>query len=384
MFNFLHKTFLHGRHTITASSTHKLFFLPNPSSLISLKFISSAGNQHSFAVSYLINSCGFSPESALKASKHVQFESPEKPDSVIAFLNNHGFSKTQISEVVKKYPILLASDPEKTLLPKFEFCDSKGVSRPLLVKIICFDPSILHRSLESQWVPSFEILNDVLKSDEKTIFAITRYLAHGPKTYLRPNVNILKENGVPESNIAKILYHHPRIFFCKPDQFRESVEEVKRMGLNPLMFAFVLALRALRGMSKMTWKKKINVYKGWGWSEEEILMAFRRFPCFMSISEDKIMGMMDYFVNIMGLESSFISARPGLLVFSLKNRVVPRGSVAQVLLSKGLVEASSLSTLFGSPEKLFLEKFVYRYQEEAPQLLKLYTDKLDFSKAAQK
>ncbi|KAF5752217.1 hypothetical protein HS088_TW01G00125 [Tripterygium wilfordii] len=239
-------------------------------------------------------------------------------------------------------------------------------------------------SLESQWVPSFEILNDVLKSDEKTIFAITRYLAHGPKTYLRPNVNILKENGVPESNIAKILYHHPRIFFCKPDQFRESVEEVKRMGLNPLMFAFVLALRALRGMSKMTWKKKINVYKGWGWSEEEILMAFRRFPCFMSISEDKIMGMMDYFVNIMGLESSFISARPGLLVFSLKNRVVPRGSVAQVLLSKGLVEASSLSTLFGSPEKLFLEKFVYRYQEEAPQLLKLYTDKLDFSKAAQK
>ncbi|KAF5752216.1 hypothetical protein HS088_TW01G00124 [Tripterygium wilfordii] len=379
MFNVLHKTFLHGRHTITASSTHKLLFFLNPSSLISLKFITSAANQHSFGVSYLINSCGLSPESALKASKYVRFESPEKPDSVIAFLNNHGFSKTQISEVVNKFPKLLASDPEKTLLPKFEFCDSKGVSRPLLVKLICFHPSILHRSLENQWIPSFEILNDVLKSNEKTILTIIRYpgvLAHGPKTYLRPNINVLKENGVPESNIATILYHHPRVFFSKPDRFRESVEEVKRMGLKPPIFAFVMALSTLRGMSKMAWKKKINVYKRWDWSEEAILMAFRRFPLFMTVSEDKIMGMMNYFVNVVGVESSFVSRRPELLGYSLNKRIVPRSSVAMVLLSKGLVKASSLSRLFGSSEKVFLEKYVYRYPEEAPQLLKLYTDKL--------
>ncbi|KAF5752218.1 putative Mitochondrial transcription termination factor family protein [Tripterygium wilfordii] len=238
-------------------------------------------------------------------------------------------------------------------------------------------------SIESQWIPAFEILNDLLKSDAKTLLAIIRYpgvLAHGPKTFLRPNINVLKENGVPESNIATIVYHHPRIFFTKPDQFRETVEEVKRMGLEPRMFAFVAAVRVLRAMSKLTWKKKIDVYKKCGWSEERIVMAFRTNPFLMMLSENKIMGMMDYFVNVMGLESSFISERPGLLVYSLKKRVVPRGSVAQVLLSKGLVKASCLSILIGSRENVFLEKFVYRYQEEAPQLLKIYTDKLDFSR----
>ncbi|XP_038720035.1 uncharacterized protein LOC120012672 [Tripterygium wilfordii] len=369
MFNFLYKTFLHGRHAITASS-QKLPFLLNPASLISLKFISSAANQQSFAVSYLIISCGLSPESALNASKYVRFETPEKPDSVIAVLNNHGFSKTQISVVVKKYPKLLVSDPVKTLLPKFEFCNSKGASRPLLIKLICNCPAILRMNLESRWIPTFEILKDLFKSDAKTIFVIIshpRILVQDPKTYLRPNIYALRENGVPESNIAAILYHHPRVFCTKPDKFREVVEEVKRMGLKPLSFAFVLAVRALSSLSKMTWKKKINVFKRWGWSDEDILMAFRRFPPFMICSEDKITGMMDYFVNVLGL----------------KKRIVPRSSVAQVLLSKGLVKACSLSRFFACPEKKFLEKFVYRYQEEAPQLLKLYTDKLDLSRQLQ-
>jgi mTERF domain-containing protein len=39
--------------------------------------------EHSFTVSYLINSCGLSPKSALLASKRVHFENPEGPDSVL-------------------------------------------------------------------------------------------------------------------------------------------------------------------------------------------------------------------------------------------------------------------------------------------------------------
>ncbi|KAF5736962.1 hypothetical protein HS088_TW14G01117 [Tripterygium wilfordii] len=387
MVNFLCKAFLHGRRTITSSSTHELLSPRNPSSLMSLKFISSTANDNSLTVSYLINSCGLSPEAALTVSKNVRFKTLEKPESVLAFLHNHGFSKTQISEVVKKYPEVLGSDPEKTLLPKFEFFKSKGVLRPELVKVLCSHPSILHRSLENQLIPSFEILNDVFKSDEKTFLTIKRYsrlLLHDLKTCVSPNIHTLRDNGVPEPNIAAILCHSARMFFTYPDKFRESVEEVKEKGFNPSMFTFVTAVRALRAMSKLTWKKKIDVYKRWGWSEEVILMAFRRFPIVMTLSEDKIMGMMDYYVNVLGLESSFISERPELLGYSLKKRVVPRGSVARVLMSKGLVKASSLTRLFLSREKLFLERFVYRYQEEAPQLLKLYTETLDFSRQLKK
>ncbi|KAI8005072.1 hypothetical protein LOK49_LG08G00311 [Camellia lanceoleosa] len=45
-------------------------------------------------------------EKALSASNYVKFETPNKPYSVLAFLENHGFTKTQISNLLRKYPPL--------------------------------------------------------------------------------------------------------------------------------------------------------------------------------------------------------------------------------------------------------------------------------------
>lgn len=58
---------------------------------------------------------------AVSASKKVHFDSPDKPNAVLNFLGKLGFRKSQISEVVKRKPDLLASNPEKTLLPKIEY-----------------------------------------------------------------------------------------------------------------------------------------------------------------------------------------------------------------------------------------------------------------------
>lgn len=54
--------------------------------------------QHSFTVSYLIESCGLSPETAISASKFVNFKSSKKPDSVILLLREYGFENAQISK----------------------------------------------------------------------------------------------------------------------------------------------------------------------------------------------------------------------------------------------------------------------------------------------
>ncbi|KAI4306693.1 hypothetical protein L6164_029948 [Bauhinia variegata] len=56
-----------------------------------------------FAVSYLINTCGFSPEKAASASKFLNFQSREKPDLMIEFFKKQGFSQTQASRVMT-YP----------------------------------------------------------------------------------------------------------------------------------------------------------------------------------------------------------------------------------------------------------------------------------------
>ncbi|KAI8020282.1 hypothetical protein LOK49_LG04G03857 [Camellia lanceoleosa] len=82
--------------------------------------------------------------------------------------------------------------------------------------------------------------------------------------------------------------------------FRRIVEEVDKMGFNPCKLNFVLAIHLLKSISKSTWGKKVEVYKKWGWSEDEILEAFGKHPVFIIVSENKIMRVVDFFVNKIG------------------------------------------------------------------------------------
>ena len=71
------------------------------------------------------------------------------------------------------------------------------------------------------------------------------------------------------------------------------------------------------------------------------------------------MAKMDLFVNKMGKESSLIARRPLLLSYSLEKRLIPRYSVVQFLLSKGLINKDlRFKSVFESNEKMFLHRFV--------------------------
>ena len=387
MIGFLRKApVLQVRFNLTASPTpQSLHFLLYHLYLFSSSStsISTSEKPHPFTVSYLINSCGLSHKDARSASKYVHFETPDKPNSVLALFNSHGFSKTQTSKIVKKEPQLLLSDPDKTLLPKLQFFYSKGASWPDIANIVVCSPSILKRSLENQIIPSFNFFKDFLQSDKMAITVVKRFsriLLFDLHTYVASNMNALQEFGVPKSNIAGLLMNQPMAFMVRPNLFRENLEEVKKMGFNPSQMKFVIAIQAIRAGGKSSWERKIDIYKSWGWSEEEIRLAFTKSPWCMIYSEDKIMTTMDFFVNKMGRESSLIARRPVLISHSLEKRIIPRYSVVQVLLSKGLiVKDFSLPTVFQSTEKMFLHKFVNVYKEEAPELMKLYQEKINLS-----
>ncbi|RZC90971.1 hypothetical protein C5167_028803 [Papaver somniferum] len=62
------------------------------------------------------------------------------------------------------------------------------------------------------------------------------------------NLELLRDEGVPQSNISRFLPQQPRSFTM------------------------------LTGMSKSTWEKKMNAYKGWGWSEDVTMNAFKQQP----------------------------------------------------------------------------------------------------------
>ncbi|KAL4283510.1 hypothetical protein GQ457_16G029510 [Hibiscus cannabinus] len=374
MFCFLSKSFLHGRRPIKIQAFKSHILQTNP--------FSTTSKQQSFTVSYLIKTCGLSPESALSASKHVSFETPNQPDSVIAFFKSHGFSKPQIAAIIGKTPRLLSASVEKTLLPKITFFNSKGISTSDLTKLLSRNPSILKISLEKKIVPCFNFLSNLFQSDHDALQVLnlqSRVLQYDFDSYVLPNRNVLRQNGVPEVNIVKGLRRAPTSFCIAPVVFKENVEKVKKMGINPERFTFFRAVYVLGTMSKPTWENKFDVYKNCGWSEKEILKAFKCYPYVMSFSEDKIKAVMDFLVNVMGFQASSIAKQPLLLGFSMEKRLVPRGLFVKELGSMGLLEKESgFKSMFGVSEELFLKRFVYCYKEEekVSELLKLYNEKL--------
>ena len=73
---------IRGGPWILPTSTKDVNFFQNLGriSLLAVRYVSGiAENEHSFKIYYLINSCGFSPQSVLSVSKKVHFETSEQP-----------------------------------------------------------------------------------------------------------------------------------------------------------------------------------------------------------------------------------------------------------------------------------------------------------------
>ncbi|KDO48178.1 hypothetical protein CISIN_1g044769mg, partial [Citrus sinensis] len=248
-------------------------------------------------------------------SKYVHFDTPEKPDSVIRFFINHDFSKTHILAVIRRRPQFLLTSTERTYAPKFVGSIS-GLSSPDLAKVLYAKPSVLHRSLHKQIIPSFKFFKGLLKFDEST-------------------------NMECHSHINLFLCTRPSIFVLISELFRENVEKLKGMRFDPKEIKFGLAV--------------------FGLSEEEIFKAFLKNLLCMESSEDKIMAIMDYFVRKMGCKALFVAECPSLTTFSLeKKRIVPRAQLLKKLFLKRFVnhykeEASQLLKLYD--EKLMLGNY---------------------------
>lgn len=138
---------------------------------------------------------------------------------------------------------------------------------------------------------------------------------------------------------------------------------------------FIVAIVAMKSNGKALWKRKVDLYKSWGWSDEQIIAAFTMFPSCMVASEGKISAFMDFLVNNMGWE---VAEHPYLISYSLEKRVLPRAPVIQFLLSNGLLgkKVSRMSTMFSCPEKVFTRMCLTSLKNE-PQLLKLFMEKFD-------
>jgi mTERF domain-containing protein len=88
------------------------------------------------------------------------------------------------------------------------------------------------------------------------------------------------------------------------------------------------------------------------------------------MSEKKLQGNMDFLVRDVGLELPYIVRRPALLMYSVERRLLPRHSLLKVLKAKELLK-NDLDYYFTASlgEKIFVEKFVHRFEKQVPGLI---------------
>ena len=359
------------RHRLRLSPTPILYCFPLSLFPQPFHFFSTTTSDPcAFTLSYLTNTCGFSHEVALKLSKRLRFESAEKPDSVFSFFRTHGFSASQIHRIFYQAPDLMLCDPTKRLLPKFQFLAAKGASPSDTILTVSKSPRFLRYSLNNHIIPIFELIRTFLPSDLKALAVLIACPNFIGDSRVASNVQLLLDTGVTHTGIRYLLCSRPSVL-CS--DLRPAIEEVKLLGFEPLKLSFALALLAKRAVSKPLWDAKVDALKKWGWSEDDILVAFRNQPNVMLRSKEKLNAVMGFWVGQLGWDYTALISSPTLFSYSLEKRVAPRALVVQYLLSKGLVKKSaSLVTPFGMSDELFLQKYVKRFKEETPRLLELY------------
>ncbi|XP_058079159.1 transcription termination factor MTERF5, chloroplastic-like isoform X2 [Magnolia sinica] len=324
---------------------------------------------------YLQSSCALSPEKALTASKAVYHRTPKDPDSILKFLKSYGFPKTHIESIITNAPQLLFTT-ESSLRPKIQFFKEKGLSESDIVSIIISDPAILTASLENRIKPWFDFLSNVFGTHKLVIKSLKRSkFRFSSEKAVVPNVAILKNCGVSDHQISKLLMGQPLTLIVKSDRFNEIVKMVQEMGFNPSTYMFVEAVRVIAALSRPMWYTKFEVYRSLGCSNEEILLAFRKRPGCIAISEEKIRSCMNFFVKELGWNpSSILVYYPNLLSLSLEKRIVPRHRFWQFLVSKGLIKKDGkfVKIFMVASEKRFLENYVMKHQAKVPEILKIY------------
>lgn len=365
----------------------KLLFTINQESKLNLTHLRFIHNNHisqkseapnsSLTVSYLINSCGLSPQSALSAAKKFNIKTTENPNSVLNLLKSYGFVDAQIAKLITKYPRLLRSNPDTIIKPKLDFyLVVAGDSPADIAVLLSANPHLLLASLEKRVRPNFELLRSILGTNRQVAAAVRRscrLLQDNLETNFLPNVRTLQAYGVPMPHIAKLAATCPRVMLCSAKQLKAGVESAVKLGFDPSSPMFVRAANVMTSVSPSMWERKVGVFKSLGWSEVCIVTAFIKHPHCMELSEEKIRRGMDFFKKEMHWEPSFVAAHPVLLSLSLEKRVIPRCSVMNVLASKGLASKKLGHTSFlKMTDEKFVDGYVTKYAYQVPEIVKVY------------
>ncbi|KAG8085505.1 hypothetical protein GUJ93_ZPchr0010g8684 [Zizania palustris] len=328
-------------------------------------------------ISYFI-SCGLSPDDASTTARNLRIRSTEKADAVCALLRSYGFSDRDVARMLRSAPLLLTVDPERIIRPKLEFFVSMGFEPRKLVSV----PLLLARSLHNHTIPTMRFLRGVISSDDEIrrgFYRSPRALTGNLDKNMRPAVEALRNHGLTNEEISKILAVHMSVLMQSPTRIGEIFEDLKAAGMSIKDKRFTNCFRVMCSMRRETWHRKVALYRSFGLSENAVFEAFKKQPTALLVADETIKKKVSFFLDVLKLEISAVIAHPVILASSMEKNIIPRCAVLSVLMREGKIDPDIrlLQSLTGSA-KIFSNKFVLKYAEYVPDVVKAYEGKIKF------
>ncbi|KAJ6795211.1 transcription termination factor MTERF8, chloroplastic-like isoform X2 [Iris pallida] len=334
-----------------------------------------SSSSSNFMAEYLVTSFGFSTERAARASKRISHTaSPSKPDSVRHFLKHHGFTDPQIATLITNYPPILFGDPDRTMEPNLRAIRDMGFDDPDLRRLVVCNPQALQGS---SVVPRIEFWRAFLDGDMKRLLLVlTRspgLLAHDVERGIAPKIALMREYGLSRAGITTVVVRSKGFFRLSAASIESLLKRVEEFGFPRGSPMFALGLLSFYGIKSETLKAKMELYKSFGWSDEELVFAIQKFPFIIRLSEDNIRAKMTFLVQEAGCTLRYIAHHPPMIGYSLEKRLIPRYHVMQILKSNELLGAKpSFYTIVAFSEKNFLGRVILPHQDKFPRLLETY------------
>ncbi|XP_065028675.1 uncharacterized protein LOC135585795 [Musa acuminata AAA Group] len=326
----------------------------------------SSNHGSNFTLVDPLESCELSSKEAAKRAKDRICEKELSCSSPsIEFFKQSGWSDPLVMKLLQRKPRLLRANVETILKPRMRSLQDMGFSDTEIVQLVSSCPVLLY-SRDIQ--PRINFWRSLLGSNERLIEASRSnmfLLSSSLARMIEPNIYLLRECGISEQCISRMLVTLPR-FFCRRNKcINESIKHVEELGVSRDCKMFPQALLTVMSLSRSRFDATFATLRSFGWSQPDSLAAFRRHPGIWNFSKKNLSDKMTFLMEEAGCELTYVVCRPVLLTLSLEKRLRPRYEVMKFLNQNKLLDKgyNLLSVMLLSEEK-FRNKFLFLLRKE--------------------
>ncbi|CAL9124095.1 unnamed protein product [Musa acuminata var. zebrina] len=326
----------------------------------------SSNHRFTFTLFDPLESCELSSKEAAKMANDRICEKELSNSSLsIEFFKQSGWSDAQVMKLMQRQPRFLRANVETILKPRMRSLQDMGFSDTEIVQLVSSCPVLLYlRDIQ----PRINFWRSLLGSNERLIEASRSnmfLLSSSLARMIEPNIYLLRECGISEQCITRMLVTLPR-FFCRRNKcINESIKHVEELGVSRDCKMFPHALFIVMTLSRSRFDATFATLMSFGWSQPDSLAAFRRHPGIWNFSKKNLSDKMTFLMEEAGCELTYVVCRPVLLTLSLEKRLRPRYEVMKFLNQNKLLDKgyNLLSVMVLSEEK-FRNKFLFLLREE--------------------